>query len=114
MPAQLARPYRHVRHGQAGRILRRTGEVNVGKFQAEEQDAVEGAVQGGQVQVAGQYGVQAVGFDTEICERFTADLSQMTGDSNPVAVHAHVASARRPMTGAGSGNLARTVLRVLL
>jgi hypothetical protein len=58
------------------------------------------AVQGRLVQVAGQDGVGAVGFDAEIPERFPADLTQITSYGDPVAMRAHVASDRMQVTAA--------------
>jgi hypothetical protein len=61
----------------------------LGEFDAERHDAVERAVQGRLVHLGRQHRIGAIGFDTEITERLTADLSQTADDGNPVAVRAH-------------------------
>jgi hypothetical protein len=62
------------------------------QFEAQHQDAVQCAVQGGLVQVADQDGVRAGGLDPEIAECFAADIAQPARDHDPVLVRAHMSS----------------------
>src|SRR5437764_7708620 len=83
-PAAEARPARSLRAlGQAAQL---------DNLQAEHQEAVEHAVQGGLVEIAGQHRIHAVAFDPEISEDFTADFTQATGNGDPVPVRRHGAS----------------------
>ena len=63
------------------------------ELEAERQDAVERAVQGCLVQIADEGGIRAVDFDPEVAECLPVDLTQTTGDNDPIAVRVRVPSA---------------------
>ena len=63
--------------------IRQTPELD--EFDAERHDAVERAVQARLVQLGRQHGVDAIGFDTEVTERLTADIPEAADDGDPVA-----------------------------
>jgi hypothetical protein len=62
------------------------------QFEAEREDAVQRAVEGGLVEVGDQGGVRAVRFDPEVAEGFAADVTQITGYRDPITVRTHVTS----------------------
>src|SRR5580700_3825524 len=62
------------------------------EFHPEHQDAAERAVQGRLVQSAGEHGISAVRFDSEIREGLAPDIAQDTSNGDPVAVRTHVPS----------------------
>src|SRR5262249_52435833 len=78
-----------------GEVIRRRAALQLDKLQAERQEAVEDAVQGGLVKIAGQYRIRAVIRDLEICEDLTAHLAQRTRNGDPVLVHRLLASVTR-------------------
>src|SRR5689334_25171769 len=75
-------------------LVRAVGQAaQLDELEAERQDAVERAVQARLVEFADQGGVRVVGFDPEVAECLPADLTQTTGDDDPIAVRMHVPSA---------------------
>ena len=88
------------------RAFRQAAELD--DLQAEYQDAVEHAVERRLVEIPGQRRISTVVFNPEIPEDVAADLTQGTGNDDPVPVRRHGASVRvqvltascvRPMPG---------------
>jgi hypothetical protein len=70
-------------------------------FDGERHEAVERTVQGRLVHLGRQHSVGAIGFDTEVTERLTADLPEAADDGDQVAVGAHRPSTWTYVAGAG-------------